>query len=170
MLSRWLATQLEGLLPLKGQSIGEQDFLCYYGADVTDGKEGHLFMQEDRLDTLERKVAAIELEFLYEKRKARERAPSEQTYNAKEINQNLTILLGIASGQERDIKVTKEDVATVKVRVEQVEQRLDGMERGLASVEQRLDGVEQRLTSVEQTLGQHTALLTQILARLPEKP
>ncbi len=51
-----------------------------------------------------------------------------------------------------------------------VEQRLDGMEQRLGGVEQRLDGMEQRLGGVEQQLNEHTSLLTQILARLPEKP
>ncbi len=36
--------------------------------------------------------------------------------------------------------------------------------------DQRFDSVEQRLDRMEATQTQHTALLTQILARLPEKP
>ena len=41
--------------------------------------------QEDRLSTLERKVAALELERLYEQRKAEESTPSKQAYNADEL-------------------------------------------------------------------------------------
>ena len=101
--------------------------------------------QEDRLSTLERKVAALELERLYEQRKAEESTPSKQAYNANEINQNLTILLGVAAGQEKDIKAIKENVSSIK---------------------DRLESVEQRLGRLETKFEEHTALLTQILARL----
>jgi ubiquinone biosynthesis protein UbiJ len=101
--------------------------------------------QEDRLSTLERKVAALELERLYEQRKAEESTPSKQAYNANEINQNLTILLGVAAGQEKDIKAIKENVSSIK---------------------DRLESVEQRLGRLETRFEEHTALLTQILARL----
>ena len=101
--------------------------------------------QEDRLSTLERKVAALELERLYEQRKAEESTPSKLAYNANEINQNLTILLGVAAGQEKDIKAIKENVSSIK---------------------DRLESVEQRLGRLETRFEEHMALLTQILARL----
>lgn len=63
--------------------------------------------QEERLATLERKVASLELELLYEQRKAEESTPSERAYNLNEVNHHLTMLLGIASGQERDMKIIK---------------------------------------------------------------
>lgn len=115
--------------------------------------------QEDRLSTLERKVAAMELERLYEQRKAEESTPSKQAYNANEINQNLTILLGVAAGQEKDIKAIKENVSSIKDHLESVEQRLDRLE-------QRFDRQDQRLDRLETRFEEHTALLTQILARL----
>src|SRR5690349_20651484 len=101
--------------------------------------------QEERLSTLERKVAALELERLYEQRKAEESTPSKQAYNANEINQNLTMLLGVAAGQEKDIKAIKENVSSIR---------------------DRLESVEQRLGRLETRFEEHTALLTQILARL----
>ena len=98
--------------------------------------------QEDRIAALERKVAMLELLRSQDERKAEESAPSAQALNLREINENMTILLGVASSQESDIKAIKEDVSSIKDRLSQIETKSD----------------------------EHTALLTQILARLPEKP
>src|SRR6266446_2778970 len=111
--------------------------------------------QEDRIAALERKVAMLELLRSQDERKAEESIPPAQAHNLKEINENMTILLGVISSQEGDIKVIKEDVSSIKDRLEGVEQRLDRLETNS-------DGHTALLT-------QHTALLTQILARLPEK-
>jgi hypothetical protein len=112
--------------------------------------------QEDRLTALERKVAALELRRLYDERKAEESTPVEQVQNLREINENMTILLGIASGQEGSIKALEGDVSAIKARLGNVERRLD-----------RLDTTSEAQTAL---LNQHTTLLNQILARLPEKP
>ncbi len=72
-----------------------------------------------------------------------------QTRHMREINENLTILLGVTSSQGGDIKVIKEDVSSIK-------DRLDRLEKQSTEHTGRFDHVE--------------ALLTQILARLPEKP
>ena len=77
--------------------------------------------QEDRLDRLEMKVASLELEHLYEQRKAAESLPSEQALDLKDVNHNTTMLLGIASGQERAIKTIQADVESIKNRVEQID-------------------------------------------------
>jgi Tfp pilus assembly protein PilN len=105
--------------------------------------------QEDRIAALERKVAAIELRRLYDERKAEENTPSVQAFNLREINENMTILLGVSSSQGGDIKAIKENVS---------------------SINDRLEGVEQRLDRLETKSDEQTTLLTQILARLPEKP
>ena len=112
--------------------------------------------QEDRIAALERKVAALELRRLYDERKAEENTPSLQAFNLREINENMTILLGVTSSQGGDIKALKEDVSSIKDRLEGVEQGLD-----------RLETKSNEHTAL---LTQHTTLLTQILARLPEKP
>jgi Tfp pilus assembly protein PilN len=93
--------------------------------------------QEDRIAALERKVAAIE------------NTPSMQAFNLRELNENMTILLGVSSSQGGDIKAIKENVS---------------------SINDRLEGVEQRLDRLETKSDEQTTLLTQILARLPEKP
>jgi hypothetical protein len=105
--------------------------------------------QEDRIAALERKVAMLELLRLQDERKAEEAIPPAQTCHMREINENLTILLGVTSSQGGDIKVIKADVSSIK-------DRLDRLETQSTEHTGRFDHVE--------------ALLTQILARLPEKP
>ena len=98
--------------------------------------------QEDRITALERKVAMLELLRSQDERKAEEALPPAQARTMKEINENITILLGVTSSQGRDIKVIKEDMNSIKEHLERLETQSN----------------------------EHTALLTQILARLPEKP
>src|SRR5436305_14886816 len=105
--------------------------------------------QEDRITALERKVALLELLRSQDERKAEEALPPAQARNMKEINENLTILLGVTSSQGGDVKRIKEDVSSIK-------DRLDRLETQSNEHNGRFDHVE--------------ALLTQILARLPEKP
>jgi hypothetical protein len=118
---------------------------------------------EERIAALEQKVTDIELERLYEKRQRAESTPSEQAYDAKQVNYRLTMLLGIASGQEHDIKILKGDVSIIKERLGVVE----------ATLNQHTELLNQHTELLNQhtaLLNQHTELLTQILARLPEKP
>jgi len=84
----------------------------------------------------------LELLRSQDEKKAEEGVPPAQARNLREINENITILLGVASGQGGNIKVIKEDVSSIKERLDQL----------------------------EMNSSEHTALLTQILARLPEKP
>jgi hypothetical protein len=105
--------------------------------------------QEDRIAALERKVAMLELLRSQDERKAEEAIPPAQTRLMREINENLTILLGVTSSQGGDIKVIKADVSSIK-------DRLDLLDTQSTEQSGRFDHVE--------------ALLKQILARLPEKP
>jgi hypothetical protein len=111
--------------------------------------------QEDRLAALERKVAMLELLRSQDERKAEEALPPTQARTMKEINENLTILLGVTSSQGRDIKVIKEDTSSIKDRLERLEAQSYEQTALLNEQSGRFDHVE--------------ALLTQILARLPEK-
>jgi hypothetical protein len=104
--------------------------------------------QEDRLAALERKVAMLELLRSQDERKAEEALPPVQARTMKEINENLTILLGVTSSQGGDIRVIKADTSSIK-------DRLDRLETQSNEHSGRFNHVE--------------ALLTQILARLPEK-
>jgi hypothetical protein len=112
--------------------------------------------QEDRIAALERKVAMLELLRSQDERKVEEDNPRAQVRNMREINENLTILLGVTSSQGGDIKVIKEDVSSIKDRLGRLETKSNEHTALLNEHTGRFDHVE--------------ALLTQILARLPEKP
>ena len=111
--------------------------------------------QEDRIAALERKVAMLELLRSQDERKAEEGTPPAQARNMREINENITILLGVTSSQGGDIKVIKEDVSGIKDRLDRLETKSNEHTALLNEHTGRFDHIE--------------ALLTQILARLPEK-
>jgi uncharacterized protein involved in exopolysaccharide biosynthesis len=67
----------------------------------------------------------------------------------KETEENTTIMLGVIRSQGQDIR--------------KIFQRLETMDEHLNTIEQRLDRLETKF-------DEHTALLTQILARLPKTP
>ncbi len=67
----------------------------------------------------------------------------------KETEENTTIMLGVMRSQGQDIR--------------KIFQRLETMDEHLNTIEQRLDRLETKF-------DEHTALLTQILARLPKTP
>jgi hypothetical protein len=98
---------------------------------------------EDRIEALEQRVADIELERLYERRKATESTPSEQAYDIKQVNHRLTMLLGIASGQEHAIRAMQGDM----------DLRFDVVDRQIAELKQSMEA------KFEQVL-QQLALLT----------
>jgi hypothetical protein len=68
------------------------------------------------------------------------RVIAQQELNLREIQKSQTILLGIASGQEHDIK-------EIKARLE----RLDLVEVRLEGIEQRLDEIKALLTNKSPT-------------------
>ncbi len=116
--------------------------------------------QEDRLATLERKVAAMELQRLYDERKALENTPSEQAHNYSEINHNLAMLLGIASGQEHAIRLMQGDLGIIRERVEHQGEDIKAIKDDLGIIKER---IEQRFTSLEgkfEQVLQHLAALT----------
>ena len=90
----------------------------------------------------------------------------------QDLNRNVTMLLGVASGQELDIKEIKISLVTVRDRLDVVEQRLGAIEQGLDVVEQRLGAIEQGLESrfetVDKKFDQMLSLLTTFTAR-PEQ-
>ena len=102
--------------------------------------------QEERIAALEWKVTSLELRRMQDERKAQENTPSAQAYNLREINENMTILLGVIGSQGEDIKSIKE--------------RLDGFDQRFDGVDRRLESMEQRFTSLEGKLEQVLHLLT----------
>jgi hypothetical protein len=82
--------------------------------------------QEERLTTLEQTVALLQ---------------KRSSADVQDLNRNVTMLLGTASGQELDIKEVKIKLATMG----------------------------DQLDAQTMLLNEHSALLRQILERLPEK-
>ena len=76
----------------------------------------------------------------------------------QDLNRNVTMLLGVASGQELDIKEIKISLVTIRDRLDVVEQRL-------GAIEQRL---ESRFETVDKKFDQMLSLLTTFTAK-PEQ-
>jgi len=125
--------------------------------------------QEERLTALERNFTAFQ---------------KEAGQHIRETEENTTIMLGVMRSQGQDIKRAVQRLETIDERLETMDERLDAIEQRLNPVEQhletidgrlnaidgRLDAMEQRFDRLETKFDEHTVLLTQILARLPEKP
>jgi predicted nuclease with TOPRIM domain len=65
------------------------------------------------------------------------------------LEENITILLGIASGQERDIKSIQVGVMSLDRRFDALEGRLYGMDHRLSTLERRFDALEGRFDTFE---------------------
>ena len=70
----------------------------------------------------------------------------------QEIDENTTIMLGVIRHQGQDIK--------------RILQRLETIDESLST----LSALKQQLNQLDTKFDEHTALLTQILARLPKIP
>jgi hypothetical protein len=108
-------------------------------------REGSMSTHEDRIAALERKMTTLELKRLYDERKAAENTPSEQAYNYSEINHNLTMLLGIASGQEHAIRLMQGDLGIIRDRITSLEEKF---EQRFTSLEGKFEQVLQHLAAL----------------------
>jgi len=115
---------------------------------------------EERIVALEQGLATVQRDFLVHLSEsnrqmatlnkvvtAQELNNREVNHNVAEVNQNMTMLLGVASGQERDIKAIRNDLGTVKGRVESIDQRLSNVEQGIQQVLQQLAVLAAKLGS-----------------------
>jgi len=64
------------------------------------------------------------------------------------LEENLTILLGIASGQERDIKSIQVGVMSLDRRFDALEGRLYGMDHRLSTLERRFEAQDKKLDQI----------------------
>ena len=107
---------------------------------------------EERLTTLEKTVALLQ------------KRSSEA--DIQELNRNVTMLPGIVSSQQLDIK-------EIKISLVTVEGRLDTVEEHLGNIEQRLNTLEQRVESgfgtSEKKLDQVSELITMLTTRLDQE-
>jgi archaellum component FlaC len=107
---------------------------------------------EDRVTSLEGTIGTLG------------KVATQQLARNRETDERLTMLLGIAAGQERDIK-------SMLVRLDGVEQRLGGVEQRLDGVEQRLGGVERHLVRLESHIDERfDAIIAVVSGNQPKPP
>src|SRR6266849_7093960 len=75
----------------------------------------------------------------------------------QELSRNVTMLLGIVSSQQLDIKEIKINQITVEERLDTMSQR---MESGFVTVEKRLVALEGRFGTLEEKFDQMLHMLT----------
>lgn len=66
--------------------------------------------------------------------------------------------------------LTEDAIKRLAALRDTVEKRFDAIDQRFNAVDERFSTIDQRLGQLETKFDEHTALLTQILARLPEKP
>ena len=103
---------------------------------------------EERLTTLEKTVALLQ------------KRSSEA--DIQELNRNVTMLLGIVSSQQLDIKEIKINQVTVEERLDTMSQR---MESGFVTVEKRLVALEGRFGTLEEKFDQMLHMLTSLTTK-----
>jgi chromosome segregation ATPase len=140
-------------------------------------RENIMSTYEDRITILERKIATLE------------QVAWQQAQTVKDRTNETAIVLGLLTD---DVRILKENVTALRIRVnegftdlnrtiysleEKVDKRLSSVETELrehttvlSEHTVRFDRLETTLNEHTTTLKEHTTLLTQILARLPEKP
>jgi hypothetical protein len=100
---------------------------------------------EDRVISLEGTISTLS------------KVATQQLARNRETDERLTMLLGIAAGQERDIK-------SMLGRLDSVEQRLGG-------IEQRLGGIEQHLVHLESRIDERfDAIIALVSGNQPKPP
>ena len=107
---------------------------------------------EERLTTLEKTVALLP------------KRSSEA--DIQELNRNVTMLPGIVSSQQLDIKEIKISLVTVEGRLDTVEEHLGNIEQRLNTLEHR---VETGFGTSEKKLDQVLQLITTLTIRLDQE-
>lgn len=113
---------------------------------------------EERIAILEQ-TSVSRIDFL----NAVNRVMLQQAQSTSETYHEITILLGVAGSQERDIKIIKEDVNTLKGDVSTLKGDVSILKGDVSVIKERLNEHTARFDHLE-------TLLAQVLARLPEKP
>jgi uncharacterized protein YoxC len=111
--------------------------------------------QEERLETVEYNLRQFKTETM-------------RVY--QDMAFEMTMIKGLTEDAIKRLATLRD---TVEKRFEAVDQRFEAVDQRFSTIEQRLDQletIEQRLDRLETKFDEHTALLIQILRRLPEKP
>lgn len=125
---------------------------------------------DDRLAGLERRVTSLEIRRLHDETLAEDHTPIGQGQNLREVNENMTMLLGVFWRQGQDIREVKERFGEVELRLNTVDSRLEIVENRLTSFEQnvnnRFKDVDNRFDKMDQKFDKMLLLLTSITNKL----
>ena len=128
--------------------------------------------QEDRIAALEQTTVS-RIDFI----DAINRLTLQQAQNASNMSHEVTILLGITVSQGQDIRTIKGDVSALKGDVSILKEDVsvlkgdvNALKGDVSILKGDVSTLTERLGRLETKFDEHTSLLTQILARLPEKP
>lgn len=116
---------------------------------------------EERLTTLEKTVALLQ---------------KSSSTSTQELSRNVTMLLGIISSQQLDIKEIKISQVTVEERLDIMDRRMESgfeiMEKRLGAMENRFGTVEKRQGTLEggfETLNKKFDLMLDLLTTLTDQ-
>lgn len=114
--------------------------------------------QDERLTTLEKTVALLQ---------------KSSSTDTQELNRNVTMLLGIVSSQQLDIKEIKISQITVEERLDTMNQHMEsgfeGVEKRLGALDGRFEALESRFEMQEKKFDQALHLLTTLSTRLNQE-
>jgi len=140
--------------------------------------------QEDRIAALEQTMVS-RIDFI----NAVNRLTLQQAHNASDMSHEIIILLGVTGSQGQDIRTIKEDVRTLKEDMRTLKEDMRTFKERFVSLvhlhltvsglvcilslggrqEQGPFPARLRVLKLETKSNEQTVLLTQILARLPER-
>jgi flagellar capping protein FliD len=106
---------------------------------------------DDRFSTLEKTVTLLQ---------------RQSGSSIQELNRNTTMLLGVVSSQQLDIKEIKISQIITEERLGSIDQRITGLEE---KMDQRFAQVDQRITGLEEKMDQRFAQVDQRITGLEEK-
>ena len=143
--------------------------------------------QEERLLKVEQTITAlkVDIEDINHNETILLGLLTQQLHSTREIKSNLAYLTENMNNrfetQQRTIEAVEQHMNsrldglehrfdTLENRFDTLENRFDTLENRFDTLENRFGTLENRFEAQEKRLDEHTVLLTQILARLPEKP
>ena len=121
------------------------------------------------MSTYDERLAALEKDAATMKR--------DIIYKLDDTNSVVTIIKGVVGNVSHDIRIVNLRLDGIDTRMARLEEQQNeqgqdtkAIKHRLEDIDQRFVSIDQRFVSLETRLSEHTTLLTQILARLPEKP
>ena len=98
-------------------------------------------MNQDRLDTLEQRLGALAT------------AQAGQATQNREVSENMTILLGLATTQQEAMNEVKERIERLDMKITTLDTRVARVERGIAALEGQNTAMNAKLDAIIAALG-----------------